>query len=1121
MKPSLLTAISLVIVWSGSLGISRVSAQSDKLGETPPDQQAAITALKGITSNLQKNRDGTVRFIRFSKKHVEDKHLDQIAVFQQLDYLAVLTPQVTDVGLANIEGLTNLDSLILTNCQATDKTAALLGGLARLQTLELAGTRISNDALEVIGTLKKLTHLSLANTAIDDRGLESLARLPFLQSINLSKTRVTDAVFEKLSGIASLKSIYLDDTSVTGKDIGTLNQLEHLEQISLCGTRFEQQYLADFKEIASLREVILRRTSLTNLHLGEIAEMIPAIRFRMTPEKDQRLSAFERYLAGSPLAAVRPTSDNLSVDPDPDVLASVSRRFKKRTDEVPDFQRHVVPMLGTLGCNGRACHGSFQGKGGFSLSLFGYDFSADHAALTDEFAGRVLLDDPAESLVLLKPTGGADHGGGKRYQVDSWQYNLLSRWIEAGAPAATDLHVAVNLQITPNEILFRNKGQQVKLTAVVTWDDGRREDVTRLARMKVIDDQVAVVGFDAVLTSRGSGDTHLIVSYDKAVVAVPVIQPVSRLTGRKYPAVPTPTQIDKLVVAKLAKLGIVPAALSSDEDFLRRVSLDISGTLPSPDQIESFVNDASTDKRSRTIDELLDTTAYIDWWAMRLTDLSGCNSQQLGSTDMNSPAALQWQAWMRRRVADNVGWDKIAAGLLLANSRLPGQTYDEYVWEQSSFQTNQHRAEFTDLDRPMHYYWARSDISTPQNKALSFGYIFLGVRLQCAQCHKHPFDQWSKQDFDEFTQFFSRLRWGTAPDSTDAHNALRNRLGVPEKLDTAALRRQMYMRVSAEGLPIPWREVYVNAAGKDPQTARLLGGDALDLNQFADPREPLFAWLVGRDNPYFARAFVNRIWHHYFGRGLVDPVDDISAGNPASNEPLLDYLAHGFIESGFDIKWLHRQITNSRTYQLGWQTNQTNRNDKRHFSHVRLRRLQAEVLVDAIFQATASDERNRDFLHNTDQRKITLHPGNLSPSSLGYALAIFGKPTRSVNCDCERSTQPTLLQSLYVKNDKEILEQIEREDGWLAGIARQLGEELKSETGRGIIVPANLDIPEDKKPASEEIVRQAYLRTLSRLPADGELDRGVAHLSVCESTIEGTRELIWALLNTQEFITNH
>jgi hypothetical protein len=944
-----------------------------------------------------------------------------------------------------------------------------------LEILILDDTRVTGDSLAILAKLKNLKSLSLAGTRLQQATLTSLAECPQLEMLDLSRTGVTAS---SLSGL---------------------------------------------QESKSLRQVILLGTEVRRGEIAELVKNMPGTYFSLAPIGAREEDLFTRLLSGKPLQAAPKGAAVASVDLAVEPRPSVKHRFSEAVDEVPDFQRHVVPLLGRLGCNGRSCHGSFQGKGGFTLSMFGYDFASDHEQLLDAERGRVIADDVDSSLVLQKPTGEEKHGGGKRFTRESWEGRLLKQWITSGAAGKPEVDRVVSFQVAPAEILFASSDEKIQLSAIVTWDDGTREDVTPLARFQVKDDAVASVNRDGLVTSRAVGATHVIVTYDKAVQGVSVIQPVSEYVGDRFPRVPTPTRLDALVVDRLSKLGILPSDVCTDEEFLRRVMLDVAGTLPTPAQVEQFVADRSAGKRLNRINELLETPAYQNWWAMKLTDLTGSNGQHLGSTDMNSLAAQQWEAWIRRRLVENTGWDKIAAGIILAESREPGQSYEAFTWQHSELVREAGYPGFSAQNRSMHYYWARSDLNKPLEKALSFGYVFLGVRLQCAQCHKHPFDRWSKQDFDQFANLFSRIRWGVAPEVSHDHDQLRQRLGVPEKLNTAALRRQMYQRVSREGLPIPWREVYIDPPAKDPSLARLLGGEPFDVNQFADPREPLLQWLLGKDNPYFARAFVNRVWHHYFGVGIVDPVDDFNAGNPPSNRALLDWLAGEFVRQGYDIKWLHRTITSSRTYQLSWQTNETNQNDGRNFSHYRIRRLPAEVIMDGIRQATARSDLNGTYLEKMAGRDITLHPRSLSPKAIGYALSIFGKPTRSTNCDCERKATPTLLQSLFTRNDREMLEQIERPDGWLAEIAGQLGEELISETTGKVIVKALSDRPETrpKQLADRQLVRIAYQRTLGRSPAQAEMKRSMQHLQSASSIVEGVRELLWALLNTREFQTNH
>lgn len=1091
--------------------------------DTPPEEEAAIKAIRGFASNVQKNRDGTVRFVRFSKRLVTDEHVSQVAAFKHIDYLAVVSPQVTDTGFAVIGGLKNLDTLYLSRSAITDKGLAAVAGLPKLERLYLDETAVSDDGLTHVSTLAALNTLALRETSVTDRGIEQLAGLEHLEVLYLSGTQITDTALGHLSGMSKLRALSLDNTTVDGSGLKAISGLVQLETLSLNGTRIAPESLKVFAGHKRLKHVLIRDTPVSEEALAGLRNEQPRVNFVTGPAPENDRNALQRYLDGEPLRGLsdnEPASVTAADSVTAKTLAPAIERFQSE-NEVPDFQRHVIPLLGRLGCNGRTCHGSFQGQGGFALSMFGYDFAADLKALTGGDSPRVNTSDPDQSLVLKKPTSEDDHGGGQRFKPAAWEHRLLRNWVAAGARGVDEPQSISRFEVTPDEIVFEKVGDSVQLRAVAVWSDGTREDVTCLTRFQANDDAIAAVDADGLVVCKSPGDTHVISFYDNGIVATPILLPVTDHTGDRFPDVPTPTPVDEFVVEKLRKLGVVPSALCNDEEFLRRVCLDMTGTLPSADEVQAFLADESPDKRDRKIDELLETEAYATWWTMRLADLTGSNAQYLGSTDMNRPAADQWVAWLRRRVKDNVGWDRIAAGLVLAESRRPGQSYAEYVQEQSACMSRVDPDDYTALDNPMHYYWFKSNNQVPTDRALSFGYVFLGVRLQCAQCHKHPFDQWSKQDFEQFTQFFTRIKAGIAPESRESQNQLKAKLGVPKKLDTAALRRQMYMRVAAEGLPIPWNEIWIEPASDKPQPARLLGANTLNLSEFDDPREPLMAWLARKDNPYFGRAFVNRIWSHYFGVGIVDPPDDFNMANPPSNRPLLDWLNEQFIERGYDIKWLHRTIARSRTYQLSWRPTESNINDTRNFSHATIRRLPAEVTIDAVLRATAGDAKAARYFTDMKARKIAQHPLSIQARSIDYSLLVFGKPLRTTNCDCERQLQPTLLQSLYVRNDHELIEWLERPDGWLAQVAKELKQPLVSDlkARSDTPVPQDLELPAPEQ--VEKLVRSAYQRTQNRPPTAEELAEAQSHIGSSESAIEGLRDLMWALLNTQEFLTNH
>ncbi len=798
-----------------------------------------------------------------------------------------------------------------------------------------------------------------------------------------------------------------------------------------------------------------------------------------------------------------------------EVLPPVSQRFSaSQTEETPDFRRHVVTLLGRLGCNGRACHGSFQGQGGFRLSLFGYDFTADHEALAGGDAPRVNLDQPPTSLILQKPTLAIDHEGGERFKTKGWEYRLLSRWIESGAPQyQPDSAELLDLHITPTEIVFDRAGQTAQLNVVAEWADGTREDVTPLCRFRTNDESMATVSLSGQVTACGKGDTHVVAFYDNGTTAVPVLQPVSDRLGSQYPRVLTPTKVDELVVAKLRKLGIVPSVVCTDAEFLRRVSLDMTGTLPMPDEVESFLANRSPDKRARKIDELLERPTYAAWWTTRLCDWTGNSEQNLpvgGEQALRPDKSKQWYDWIYRRIADNVPYDQLVEGIVLATNRTPGQTDDEYFAEMSAYFRTKDPADFA-ARKTMPYFWSAGRETPPQ--ALRFSYAFLGIRLECAECHKHPYDQWTKDDFEQFKAFFVGVHYTEAARARGAD--MRKTLGLTADQDSGDF-KNLFARLAHEGTIVPWKEVVApNPSRNKSRTAsrktvngrvitpKLLGGEEVIAEQYDDPREPLMQWLRRPDNPYFARALVNRVWADYFGVGIVDPPDDMNLANPPSNEPLLAYLAHEFAVHGYDLKWLHREIANSRTYQLSWRPNETNELDERNFSRALVRRLPAEVAYDALLHATAASEPMHNMHHDlavVRDRAIGVTSG-LARFDGSYAVNLFGKPARAINCDCERSSEPSLLQTVYLRNDAEMLGMMDRNDGWLREV-----------------------FPAKSKAATideETLIRNVYLRTVCRPPTDDELSIARESLSESTNTADGVRNLLWAMLNTKEFILNH
>ena len=890
-------------------------------------------------------------------------------------------------------------------------------------------------------------------------------------------------------------------------------------------------------------------------------------------------------------------------------LAPASQRFAtlepegEEPVEVPDFQKHVLPLMGQLGCNGRSCHGSFQGAGGFQLSLFGYDFKKDHAALMAEGSDRVTLDDPEGSKILTKPTLQMPHKGGQRMELDSWQYNLFARWINAGAPEASEAAQFERLEVTPRELRFDQPGQTAQLKVMAHWSDGTIEDVTCLSRFRTNDESIAEIDEFGLVTAKAAGDTHVVTFYDNGVVPVPVLIPVSDQVGPRYPEVPTPTQIDVLVVEKLRKLGIVPSGVCDDAEFLRRVSLDLTGTLPTPEEVSAFLADDRSNKRVLKIDELLERPTYSAYWAMKLCDFTG-NSERHFQGSLNPRLTAQhWYAWIERRVRENMPYDKIVEGIVLSRGREPGESYADYAARESSYYrpNERDRADFAERET-MPYYWGRRNARTPDDKALAFSHAFLGTRLECAQCHKHPFDQWTQADFQQFTQFFAGVRYGKpreyarlVEELAEAHPQLKGKNGNQlNRLLTPLLR---------DGETVPMEELLVtpprvaNGKGKEKAqakrrtgrvaTPKLLGGDEVDVTNEADLREPLMDWLRSPENPYFARALINRVWANHFHVGIVNPPDDMNLANPPSNEPLMSYLVGQFVSGGFDLKALHREILNSDTYQRSWEVNPTNRLDERNFSRAVIRRLPAEVVLDAVQQVTASSPILAQAATLIGNRAIG-PMGNSRAQREGYAATVFGENKRDTNCDCARSNEPNLLQAIFLQNDdRELLALLERRDGWLSelrgqakpaprtdqprrrdtelqnqlaearvrlvGVQQRLRalsgnaaaatkaqrrQRLQAQIGelqrRIVALQAQarrqggigLDQGAAKINAApgfdtEEVIHEAYLRTLSRLPRPEELAAARDYIQSEEKPIDGVRDLLWALINTKEFVTNH
>jgi len=812
--------------------------------------------------------------------------------------------------------------------------------------------------------------------------------------------------------------------------------------------------------------------------------------------------------------------------------------------------------------------------------MFGYDFKKDHQALVTGETPRVDKTSPEKSLILIKPTLLEDHGGGKRMDVDSWQYQLLLRWIANGAPTVEDQKVHLEkLTFKPSSLMFSKAGNTAKLQVLATWSDRTVEDVTAITVFRSNDDSLATVSPAGLVTSLKPGDTDVVALYDNGTTSLPVLLPYSETSSQNYPQLRAATKIDELVQQKLKLLNIVPSDLCTDAEFLRRVSIDLTGTLPTPTEVRGFLTDSSLDKRKNKINELLERPAYAAWWTTKLCDMM--DSHRHYQPIAKSRPIKQWHDWVFRRVQNNTSYDKIVRGIIVSSSRRPGETYEDYLTSMSAYHRHENAADFS-LRDTMPYYWQHGygDVNA-EKSAIQFAHSFLGIRLQCAQCHKHPFDRWTKQNFVEFSDFFRRIEHGyTKPDKQ-----------LAQMLGDKYTWTEHQIRVG-EGKVYPWKEIIVkktvsSADGKAKQSipeyllkrslkklisqakedlkqksnsgeaaevaaardkvslyqnariaqleilveknlkvvrenhpviqeyrrriqeirqdilevsgAKLLAGVKMDLQTVTDPRESLMTWLEAPDNPYFSMAFVNRVWAHYFGRGVIEPPDDLNLANPPSNAPLLKYLEQSFRQNHFDMKWLHREILNSDAYQRSWKPNSTNAQDIRNFSHAKLRMMPGEVLDDALRQSLVGSKEMDSLKHQVEGRSISyvrhFHGHRQKQMGAYYALTIFGKPKRETSCDCERTQTVTFLQSVYLMNDGTI-HSLLRKSQWIQDVSK--GTENYS---------------------TEDLVKETYLRTLNRFPDERELSKCVQHLKKHSKLSEGLKDLMWALLNTKEFLT--
>jgi len=691
------------------------------------------------------------------------------------------------------------------------------------------------------------------------------------------------------------------------------------------------------------------------------------------------------------------------------------------------FRTDVLPVLTRAGCNSGKCHGAAAGKDGFRLSLFGYDPAGDYFRITREAGGRrVNLATPDDCLLVNKALGRVPHTGGQRIEPDSEGHRLLLRWLEAGAtrdPADTPRPVAI--EVFPKSIVFARTGDTHRVVVRARFSDGTDRDVTRFTVFVGNNDAAATVHESGLITGTGPGEAFILARYDEFTEGTAVIvRPDAPFTDPKTPAF---NYIDQHVHAKLNKLHIVPSEVCSDETFLRRVTLDLIGLLPTPAERERFLADTDPKKREKLVDALLARDEFRDIWVMKWAELL-----QIRTVNGITPKGLHlYDKWLRDRVRSGATLDQIVRELLPAS----GGTFENPAV--NYFQTE----------------------TTPQLLAENVAQVFLGTRIQCAQCHNHPFDRWTMDDYYGFAAFFGQVGYKNAQDPRELtiFNA-----------GTGETRH-----------PVDDR----------PVRPKFLGGAAPTLPPGRDYRAVLADWLASPDNPAFARNFANIVWAHFFGRGIVEPVDDVRVSNPPSNPELLEALAHKAAEYRFEVKKLARDICLSRTYQLQTRRNASNDLDERNFARQTVRRLRAEVLLDCINQVTETTSRLPGL--PLGGRAVQVPDGR----ALNYFLTTFGRSSRNTACSCEVKTTPTLSQALHLLN----------------------GDTTNGKIAEGKVVERLLKEKGDPNAVAAEL----YVRCLGRSPTATEADRIARRLATAPDPQTALEDLFWALLNTNEFIFNH
>ena len=706
------------------------------------------------------------------------------------------------------------------------------------------------------------------------------------------------------------------------------------------------------------------------------------------------------------------------------------------------FRRDVIAMLSKSGCNAGGCHGNANGKGGFKLSLRGQDPDLDWAAMTRDQGGRRIdLIEPEKSLLLLKATAGIAHEGGGRFAAGSPEYAAFLAWLSDGAPDSHAPRLA-KLEVTPIESVLVEPATGVQLLATAVFADGARRDVTRMAVFEP-SNQTVKVSAEGLVARENSGESTVLVRYLDQQVPVRLAFVPAR-PGFVWNDPPVENFIDEHVFKKLRTLRMNPSALCDDTAFLRRAYLDLLGVIPTGETAHAFTADAAPDKRGRLVERLLLRGEFADFWALKWADLLKIEERQLDRKGMEV-----FHGWIRESIAGNKPLNVFARELIAAR----GSTYEN----------------------PAANWWRAN--RDPVTRAESTARVFLGTQLNCAQCHNHPFERWTQDDYYNWAGLFARLDYKIVENKRKDTN------------DTREFKGDQIVLLKTTG-------TVTNPRTGDAATPRFLGGEAPQTSAERDELLALADWLP--HSPMFARMQVNRVWFHLMGRGLVDPVDDFRASNPPSHPELLDALAKEFARHGYDLRWLIRSITQSRVYQLASEPNESNGNDEINHSRGIVRRLGAEQLVDSINKALGSVLDIEDYPEATRLSQVPEGRKHYHPlkTDIDRFELVFGKPPRLIASECERSDEPTVGQAFQL-------------------ISGPVVQDLLTQSGNrlnGWIDPEKPD---------REIATEMFWTLLSRAPTAAERAATALHLETASERRKAVEDVVWALFNSKEFLFRH